>query len=308
MWEVGRALRFAVGVLAAAATALAIGSNVAYAYASGSIGYDISYPQCGSYAASAVAARSVAAPARFVAGAGSVLRGTSPLLQSSVQPRSAAPPIGSATFHPRNSTLAFAIVGVDGGRPFNSLNACLASEYASAPSPGLYINTGYDPSYVTNHTTASCTTQSQAVTGTTAQKQAWAVGCSEAQDDYGYAQSKGITGPVEWWLDVETANSWCGPAPSNCTDLSLNQYTIQGIIDEFTHIGAVPVGIYSNKSQWSAIVGSLAVTGAAADWVASGTSTARQAATYCNSGSSFTGAPVTIVQFLSRSLDLDYAC
>src|SRR5437588_4475570 len=54
---------------------------------------------------------------------------------------------------------AFGIVGVDHGRPFDpdnqyGPNACLAGEYAWAQKTGrgdLYINTGYDPTYWTNH-------------------------------------------------------------------------------------------------------------------------------------------------------------
>ena len=280
-----------------------IGTTGAFAYASGSIGYDISYPQCGIYPSGAAAGRASPGPARFTAGrAGQVLSAYG-LVQSAFQPRTAPPSSGSSTFRTRNGTLAFGIIGVDGGRPFNSPNPCLASEYASAPSPAVYINTGYDPSYVSKYTTPSC-----AVPSTSSdQQKAYAVGCSEAQDDYGYAQSKGIANPVAWWLDVETANSWCGLHGVTC-DISLNQYTIQGIIDTFSHIGAVPIGIYSNKTMWSAIVGSPTITGASADWVASGQSTPRQAAAYCNSSSSFSGSPVTIVQFVYNSADRDYAC
>ena len=192
-------------------------------------------------------------------------------------------------------------------------NPCLASEYRHAASPGLYVNTGYDPSYTdTNHTTASCKSQSLALTvGTDAQKAAWAVGCSEAQGDYGYTTSQGITSAQAWWLDVETINSWCSPTGPNCTDLSLNQYTIQGLIDTFTNIGAVPVGIYSNNYSWTTIMGTpnFHPTGATMDWYASPTTTAQTAKAYCNNIYSFSGAPVTIVQFQpDPSTDRDYAC
>src|SRR5438093_184136 len=114
-------------------------------------------------------------------------------------------------------------------------------------------------------------------------KSAWAVGCSEAQGSYGYASSRGITSAAGWWLDVETQNSWCGQPGTACTDLSLNQYTLQGLIDTLTHIGAVPIGIYSNRTQWSSIVGNLSVTGPTSDWVATGARTAQEAVTYCAS-------------------------
>jgi len=207
---------------------------------------------------------------------------------------------------------SFGIIGVDSGNPFISAahpgNPCLAAEYNHTPNPGLYINTGYDPIYTdSNHTTASCAADSKTVPGNPSQQAAWAVGCSEAQGDYGYATSQGVASPVGWWLDVELANSWCGQHGVSC-DLTLNQYTIQGIIDTLTHIGAVPIGIYSNNYMWSAIVGTNAVHGVTSDWYASGKSTAASAAAYCTGSYSFSGVPVSLVQFVAGSLDRDYAC
>ncbi len=125
---------------------------------------------------------------------------------------------------------SFGIVGVNAGYPFTYYNSCLASEYAAASGTGngaVYINAGYDPTYTAidgRHTTQDCATRSQAITGTVDQQAAWAVGCSEAQRDGAYATAQSVSGPTAWWLDVETVNSW------SSTDLSLNQYTIAGII------------------------------------------------------------------------------
>jgi len=208
---------------------------------------------------------------------------------------------------------AFGIVGVDSGWPFISSlhpgNPCLASEYAYAPSAGLYVNTGFDPSYTdSNHTTADCATSSANVAGTPNQQAAWAAGCSEAEKDLAYVGSVGITNPSGWWLDVETANSWCGQNGTNCTDLSLNQYTIQGLVDTLAANSTATIGIYSNSFQWSSIVGTLPVSGAAADWYASGLRNGKHARAYCGTGDSFSGAPVSIVQYVTSSTDRDYAC
>jgi len=208
---------------------------------------------------------------------------------------------------------AFGIVGVDSGWPFISSlhpgNPCLASEYVSSPSAGLYVNTGFDPSYTdSNHTTTDCAARSANVVGTPSQQAAWAAGCSEAQKDLAYVASAGIANPSGWWLDVETANSWCGQAGTNCTDLSLNQYTIQGLIDTLAANSTAAVGIYSTSYQWSSIVGTLPVSGAAADWYASGLHSGKHAAAYCGSSHSFSGAPVSIVQYVTSSTDRDYAC
>lgn len=209
------------------------------------------------------------------------------------------------------SSRAFGIVGVDSGNPFISAthpgNPCLADEYAHTPNPALYVNTGYDPSYEQpDHTTADCTAKSQSTPGDAAHQRAWAVGCSEAQKDLAYVASLGIVNRGGWWLDVETGNSWCGQHGVVC-DLSLNQGSIQGLIDTLMNNGASPVGIYSNHYLWSVIVGGNPVHGQTADWYATGQTTAKAAAPYCSSAYSFTGDPVKLAQFVD-SVDRDYAC
>ena len=294
-----KGLRVPAAALGLAGAALALGNVGAFAYASGSVGYDIGYLQCGTRYPNV---------ARLA---------TSPIVASgpwwSVAVQNAPPSASSSLRTWYRPSYGFGIIGVDSGFPFMSAghpgNPCLADEYNHALQAGLYVNTGYDPSYKdATHTTPTCSMQSTAVAGNAEQQAAWAVGCSEANADYGYASGKGINIAATWWLDVETANSWCGQQGTACTDLTLNQYTIRGLIDTFTHIGAVPVGIYSNRTQWAAIVGNLPVTGVTSVWVASGTYTAQQAATYCSSNASFAGAPVSLVQFLGGSVDRDYAC
>ena len=208
---------------------------------------------------------------------------------------------------------AFGIVGVDSGWPFISSthpgNPCLASEFAHSQSAGLYLNTGFDPIYTdSNHTTSDCATRSANVAGTVSQRAAWAAGCSEAQKDLAYVAGVGIVNPSGWWLDVETANSWCGQPGTSCTDLSLNQYAIQGLIDTLAANSTAPLGIYSTAYQWSSIVGTLPVNGAAADWYATGLRNGKHAAAYCGGAYSFSGAPVTMVQYVTSSTDRDYAC
>jgi hypothetical protein len=317
-----KALRIPAVVLASAGAALVIANIGAFAYATGSIGYDIGYLQCGTpypnasrLATRPVAARQWASPAsqRVAVRTPAALPRASTAGDAwwSVPQQNAPASAASGLRTWFRPTYNFGIVGVDSGYPFMTTahpgNPCLAAEYNHAPQAALYVNTGYDPSYVMKYTTANCSTQSAGISGSADQKAAWAVGCSEAQGDNGYTMAQGITSPVGWWLDVETTNSWCGQPGTACTDLTLNQYTLQGIIDTFTHIGAVPIGIYSNQAQWSAITGGLPVTGATSEWVATGATTAQQAAAYCGSNSSFSGQPVSLVQFLG-SIDRDYAC
>jgi len=198
---------------------------------------------------------------------------------------------------------AFGIVGVNGGYPFVHYNPCLGDEVRHTPNPALYINTGYDPLYTQldgRHTTFDCLVQSVAVGGTADQKAAWAVGCSEASRSIAYAASQGVAAPSSWWLDVETENSW------SSTDLSLNQFTIQGVVDTILRQSPAAVGVYSTPVQWKQIVGNLPISGVLADWVATGISSARRAPRAC--ADSFTGAPVWFVQYLRGGFDADYVC
>ena len=208
---------------------------------------------------------------------------------------------------------AFGVVGVDSGWPFISTvhpgNPCLADEYAHTATTQLYVNTGFDPVYTdANHTTPECATSSGNVAGTATQQAAWAAGCSEAQKDLAYVTQVGITNPTGWWLDVETSNSWCGQPGTNCTDLSLNQYALQGLVDTLYINATGTIGVYSTSYQWSSIVGSGSVARVSADWYATGQRSTKRISNYCGSRYSFSGAPVALVQYVPGSVDRDYAC
>ncbi|HYM51828.1 MAG TPA: hypothetical protein VET65_14820 [Candidatus Limnocylindrales bacterium] len=204
-------------------------------------------------------------------------------------------------------TGAFGIVGVNGGYPFKHYNPCLKDEYAHATHAALYLNTGYDPAYTAvddTHTTPACQALSATIEGTRggdvpAERQAWAVGCSEAARSVDYASSQGITNLSAWWLDVETANSWSD-------NQVLNQFAIQGVIDMLETDVTVSVGIYSTAYQWHQIVGTLPVYGVAAEWVATGDAAGTRVARVCGAPG-FTGAPVTLVQYTS-DFDHDVTC
>jgi hypothetical protein len=200
---------------------------------------------------------------------------------------------------------SFGVIGVNAGYPFTYYNSCLGAEFAAAAGTGnaaLYINTGYDPSYTAidgRHTTQACADRSVAISPTPTQQGAWAVGCSEAQQDVSYAASQSATAPTAWWLDVETANSW------SSSDLSLNRYTIQGIVDTLRQATTAPIGIYSTSYQWGVITGGYQAA-VDANWVATGQRSLKRAKGYCGSAG-FTGAKIWLVQYVT-TIDNDYAC
>jgi hypothetical protein len=183
----------------------------------------------------------------------------------------------------------FGIVGVNTGRPF-TFNGCLATEYSKAPqspAPSLYINSAYAGAY-RKDITPGCSTASASITGTRAQRQAWAIGCSEADTSANAAPA----GASMWWLDVETGNSW------SSSNQSLNRFAIQGAVSRLATPNGPPVGIYSTASMWTTITGgSFAPIGADADWVPSGS---------CGTG--FAGLPVWLTQSVSGGVDYDHAC
>lgn len=189
---------------------------------------------------------------------------------------------------------SFAIVGVNGGRPF-SYNGCLAAEYSAAPAspaPSLYMNSAYSGAYRKNITTG-CLSLSAGVAGSNAQRQAWAIGCSEAETSISYANQQGTAHVAMWWIDVETSNSW------SSSNLTLNQHAIQGAVARLGQSGLL-VGIYSSPGAWAAITGGVFTPqGMSADWEAPGG--------ICAS-TGFTNSPVWLLQSTRGGFDSDFAC
>ncbi|HEX3623556.1 MAG TPA: hypothetical protein VHT97_14675 [Acidimicrobiales bacterium] len=193
---------------------------------------------------------------------------------------------------------AFAIVGVSDGRPYGD-NPCVASQYGwaltSRKSPGFYMNTA-NPGVASTRLDwygqsgpLPCSPDDEAAC-------AYDYGANAAQRAFDYAQSQtGAAAAGDWWLDVETSNSWSG-------DYSLNLADLQGSIDVLAGQG-VTVGVYSTAYQWGQITGGARL--AMPSWVA-GAQNAQRASAMC--ASSFTGGKVVLVQYPSGGLDADYAC
>lgn len=188
-------------------------------------------------------------------------------------------------------TAGFAIIGLNGGRPFTT-NWCLTHEWQTAAPPrSVYINTAYSRSLLSS-TTAGCAASAARQRLRAAARRAYALGCSEAE--YDLAQIR-ATPPVVIWLDVEPDNAWS-------TRRTLNAATIRGILDRLFNQPRHPaIGIYSNPSFWQTIAGhwtSLSVP----EWIAP----SNPDPPGCPNG--FAAGPVWLSQTTDGHLDHDTAC
>lgn len=269
-----------LGVVAAvaAAGALLLGQSSALAsssYASGGIGYDISYPQCG---------------ASYPSGAFGI--------------------VGVNRGYP--FTYYNTCFGSEWTHATMTPSASL---YINTGYDPTYTNTTdgrhSTPDCVNKSASVSGTNAEQLAWAVGCSEAERSVEYASCGDNIIPSTCSFTVNPTAWWLDVETGNSWCGQPGTNCTDRLLNVFTLQGIVDTLhttaENPGSAPVGVYSTSSQWASVTGGSPVTGIAADWLATGLHTSKRAKSDC-SGSGFTGQSIWLVQFLPGSYDADYAC
>jgi len=196
---------------------------------------------------------------------------------------------------------AFGIVGVNNGLPF-SANPCLATQFAWAQQsvPQFYMNTANPGTATTIFSWYGQKSPDPACGPSNEAACAFNYGFNAAKHAFEHAQRQtGAAGKWSWWLDVETDNSWS----SNTT---LNQADLIGSF-AFLRSQGVPVGAYSTAYQWGRITGSAQWPDVPV-WVA-GARNGGQAATWCGADSSFTGGPVTLVQWVeSKVIDANHAC
>ena len=128
-------------------------------------------------------------------------------------------------------------------------------------------------------------------------------GYGAAQYAFQQAQNAGVDTSVTWWLDVEGDPSWS-------SDTAANASLVQGAIEGLQAEGVPNVGIYSQRSHWSSIVGSYSPS--LPEWVADygSNSPPFNPAQYCTYN--FASGPVWLVQFTDGAntdgYDNDYAC
>jgi len=210
----------------------------------------------------------------------------------------------SLPFAPTSLNYQFAVLGVTGGRAMTQ-NRCLGVEMQIAAQQNLatsfYLNVNYPRGSALMAAVSGPLGTCDAGDN---QCISYTYGWNTAQNAYQYAQQtlqdlNMTSAPSVWWLDVEIANYWS-------RDPSLNDRVIQGAIDFFgRNVGNATVGIYSIRSNWNQIAGA-SFQPAVPSWVAGAHSLA--GASYLCSQSSFTGGPVSLVQYATKQFDVDYVC
>lgn len=191
---------------------------------------------------------------------------------------------------------AFAIIGVNGGRPFTD-NRCFPDQAKWARHNYAPLSVYQNLSFI-NLKTAQYTLQGP-------------VNCSPIDQscmsyNYGYQAAKYAHDkvkearviPREWWLDIEIMNTWS-------EDTLLNKAVIQGAID-YHHEQGHKLGIYSTPYQWKEITGENYKPGLPA-WVA-GAKDRSVAPAKCSDQHAFTGGKVVMVQYIKDDLDHNHVC
>jgi len=215
----------------------------------------------------------------------------------------------------------FGIVGVNGGLPF-SANPCLggmAGELAWAekaePVPILYLNTADPGPSLSKHWPNGQTSPQQCNTasnpGSDTLQCSYDYGWDAAADSYADAvaafKSLGqlppsatqTPHPDEWWLDIETANSWEQTTGNN----------VQALAGEVAYLqsqSVTSIGFYSGSSAWTTITGNATTFSAHPTWLP-GAGTQRQAQAKCGTRGA-SGGPAKYSQYSSGGYDADVRC
>ena len=109
-----------------------------------------------------------------------------------------------------------------------------------------------------------------------------------------------------WWLDVETMNTW---QSGSADALARNRATLEGMAS-YLLAGGGRVGIYSTGQQWSQIVGTVPASSNLAgrdSWLA-GAATPTDAQTACLKPALVPGGRVTLAQYVRGDLDRNQSC
>lgn len=190
---------------------------------------------------------------------------------------------------------AYAIIGVNGGRPFTD-NKCFALQAKWANKKYAPLSVYQNLSYVTNRFAHYTSAGPNKCGRNDEHCKAYNFGYQASKYAHNSAKKYNVV-PKQWWLDIETMNTWS-------EDKALNRSVIQGAIDYHTAQGH-KLGIYSTGYQWGVIAGDFK-PGLPA-WVAGAKSRAH-APTRCTEKYAFTGGKVQMVQYVKDDLDHNHLC
>ncbi|HWC38222.1 MAG TPA: hypothetical protein VG476_06820 [Acidimicrobiales bacterium] len=208
---------------------------------------------------------------------------------------------------------SFDILGVNAGVVY-SPNPCLAAQYSWATGPpapagvSFYANTA-DPGSQSRHwpvgqaSPRRCPIERHYRPGTQVFADcSYDYGWNAAANSFAAASNatpSGVPASAQWWLDVESANSWTSDHIANTAD-------IQGGID-YLKSRVAYAGIYTDPASWASITGSTRQFSGYPFWAPGGTK-ATAAATCANPAASVTGGHIRFVQYQSGGFDNDYDC
>lgn len=103
----------------------------------------------------------------------------------------------------------------------------------------------------------------------------------------------------EWWLDVESANSWQQSTANNVAEL-------QGEVAYLQAQGVSSVGFYATSSDWQTITGGTTAFADRPSW-RPGAGSQAQAQSFCGTVG-FTGGPTRYSQYAAAGYDADVRC
>ena len=230
---------------------------------------------------------------------------------------------------PRTRGATFGVLGTNNGTSYTS-NPCLVTELAWAKRlalpPAFYANTANPGPRHSAHwpfgqsTPRACSSSDPNSLGCSydygwnAGMQSLAVATDAAQrlHHVDRANARHRAANVDWWLDVETMNSWQAVEGHASTAARRRDVeALVGEVDALRFAGVAHVGVYSTVYQWSLITGGSKVTHTAfartPQWLAGYESNAAATAGCAQRG--FTGGPVVMTQYLGRDgFDADVLC
>ena len=230
---------------------------------------------------------------------------------------------------PREDGAAFGVLGTNNGRAFTR-NPCLVTQLAwakrLAAPPAFSVNTGNPGPRRARHWPLGQTSPRLCAPsdpnslgcsydyGWNAGWQSFATATDAAQRLHRVSRvnARHRAANVDWWLDVETMNSWqATDGPATVAAYRRDVATLAGEMDALRAAGIARVGIYSTRFQWNLITGGYEVThGRFARvplWLA-GYESHAAAVAGCGRGS-FTDGPVVMTQYLGHDgFDSNVVC